>query len=126
QQWWQLQLSWNDLLDLASSLGSDVPFFLTGGLALCQGRGERVTALAPLWHESMRWLLLVKPAISISTAAVFRNLPASDYTDGSHSRAASTALNASQIPDVNHLHNGLERGVIERYPEIAAAREDLM
>src|SRR5207248_5450845 len=68
QQWWQPQLSWNDLLDLASSLGSDVPFFLTGGLALCQGRGERVTALAPLWNESMRWLLLVKPAISISTA----------------------------------------------------------
>ncbi|HXZ04749.1 MAG TPA: 4-(cytidine 5'-diphospho)-2-C-methyl-D-erythritol kinase, partial [Ktedonobacteraceae bacterium] len=38
QHWWQLQLSPSDLLDLASSLGSDVPFFLTGGLALCEGR----------------------------------------------------------------------------------------
>src|ERR1051326_6798716 len=36
QQWWQLQLSPSDLLNMASSLGSDVPFFLTGGLALCE------------------------------------------------------------------------------------------
>ena len=126
EQWWQLQLSPSDLLNMAASLGSDVPFFLIGGLALCEGRGERVTPLARYWPSSMRWLLLLKPAISVSTKAVFRNLPASDYTDGTHSRAASTALNASQIPDVDHLHNGLERGALERYPEIAAAREDLL
>ena len=126
EQWWQLQLTPSDLLNLAASLGSDVPFFLTGGLALCEGRGERVTPFASYWPSSMRWLLLLKPAISVSTQAVFRNLPASDYTDGTHSRAASTALNASQIPDVDHLYNGLERGVLERYPEIAAAREDLL
>src|SRR6266516_4438096 len=95
QQWWQLQLSWNDLLDLASSLGSDVPFFLTGGLALCEGRGERVTPLAYYWPASTRWLLLLKPSISVSTAAVFRALPATDYTDGTHSKAVSAALNAN-------------------------------
>src|SRR5205814_4672337 len=78
------------------------------------------------WPPSMRWLLLLKPAISVSTTAVFRNLPASDYNEGMHSRAVSTALNASQIPGVDHLHNALERGVLERYPEIAAAREALL
>jgi 4-diphosphocytidyl-2-C-methyl-D-erythritol kinase len=126
QQWWQLHLSPSDLLNMAASLGSDVPFFLIGGLALCEGRGERVTPLASYWPPSMRWLLLLKPAISVSTKAVFGNLPASDYTNGMHSRAISTALNASQVPDVDHLHNGLERGVLERYPEIDAARQDLM
>lgn len=126
QQWWQLSLSSDDLLDLASSLGSDVPFFLTGGLALCMGRGERVTALAPYWPESMRWLLLVKPAISISTAAVFSNLPASDYTDGSYSRAVSTALHAGQKPGLEDLHNCFERSVLESYPEVAHARADLL
>src|SRR5438067_3688228 len=92
QQWWQLPLSPTDLLMLAASLGSDVPFFLTGGLALCAGRGEQVRALVPRWPASMRWLVLVKPAIGVSTAAVFRALPASDYTDGTHSRAVYEAL----------------------------------
>ena len=126
QQWWQLQLSPADLLDMAASLGSDVPFFLTGGLALCEGRGERVTPLARYWPSSMRWLLLLKPAISVSTAEVFRSLPASDYTDGMHSRAVSSALNAASNPHADNLHNGLERSVLERYPQVAQARKDLL
>src|SRR6266567_9058552 len=83
QRWWQLPLSPTDLLSIAASLGSDIPFFLTGGLALCEGRGEYITPLASRWPAYMRWLLLVKPSIGVSTAAVFRNLPTSDYSDGS-------------------------------------------
>jgi len=126
QQWWQLQISPSDLLDMASSLGSDVPFFLTGGLALCEGRGERVTALSSNWPRTMRWLLLLKPAISVSTAAVFRNLPASDYTDGIRSRAVCRALTAGQTPELEDLHNCLERSVLETYPEVAHSRADLL
>jgi 4-diphosphocytidyl-2-C-methyl-D-erythritol kinase len=126
QHWWQLQLSPSDLLDLASSLGSDVPFFLTGGLALCEGRGERVTALSSNWPRTMRWLLLLKPAINVSTAAVFRNLPASDYTDGMHSRAVCIALTAGQTPELEDLHNCFERSVLETYSEVALSRADLL
>jgi len=126
QHWWRLSLSPSDLLDIASSLGSDVPFFLTGGLALCEGRGERVTALSSNWPRTMRWLLLLKPAMSVSTAAVFRNLPASDYTDGMHSRAVCTALTSGQTPELEDLHNCFERSVLETYSEVAHAREDLL
>ncbi len=126
QQWWQLPLTPPDLHAIAATLGSDVPFFLTGGLALCEGRGERVTPLAPHWPRAMRWLLLLKPTIGVSTAAVFRSLPASDYTDGAHSRAVGAALQAERELQPEDLHNGLERGVLERYPEVAQAREDLL
>ena len=126
QQWWRLALSREDLLDIAASLGSDVPFFLTGGLALCEGRGEQVTQLAPYWPTAMRWLLLVKPAVSIATAAVFRSLPASDYTNGTYSQAVCSALHAGTMPRAEDLHNGLERSVMVRYPEVAQAREDLL
>lgn len=126
QKWWHLPLSTDDLLEMASALGSDVPFFLTGGLALCEGRGERVTPLAPHWPASMRWLVLVKPALAVSTAAVFGSLPASDYSDGSHSRALCAALEERREPLLADLYNGLERGVLERYPEVARAREDLL
>lgn len=126
QQWWRLQLSPTDLLTIAASLGSDVPFFLHGGLALCQGRGEQVTPLACHWPKVMRWLLLLKPAISVSTAAVFRSLPASDYSDGTHSQAVCAALHAGTMPQAEDLHNSLERSVLEQYPEIAQAREDFL
>jgi 4-diphosphocytidyl-2-C-methyl-D-erythritol kinase len=123
---WRLPLSASDLLDLAAELGSDVPFFLTGGLALCEGRGERVTQLAPSWPAALRWLLLLKPPIGVSTATVFRQLPASDYTDGTHSRAICSALETkSSLPPAD-VHNGLERGVLAHYPEVAQAREDLL
>jgi 4-diphosphocytidyl-2-C-methyl-D-erythritol kinase len=123
QRWWQLQLPSADLFEMASSLGSDVPFFLTGGLALCEGRGEKVTALSTHWPTTMRWLLLLKPAISVSTASVFRSLPASDYTSGMHSQAVCTALQAGETPELEHLHNCFERTVLERYQEVALARE---
>lgn len=126
QKWWQLPLSADDLLNMAATLGSDVPFFLTGGLALCEGRGERVTPLAPRWPAAMRWLLLVKPTIAVSTAAVFGSLPASDYSDGTHSRMVCAALEEGRELPPENLHNGLERGVLERYAEVARARNDLL
>jgi 4-diphosphocytidyl-2-C-methyl-D-erythritol kinase len=126
QQWWHLPLAPSDMLSLAASLGSDVPFFLVGGLALCAGRGDQVMALAPCWPASMRWLLLVKPAISVSTATVFRVLPTSDYTNGTHSQAVSEALLAGNEPHLEDLRNGLERTVLERYPQVVQAREDLL
>lgn len=124
QHWWHFPE--DELLPLAASLGSDVPFFLTGGLALCEGRGERVTPLPAHWPQTMRWLLLVKPAISVSTATVFRSLPSSDYTDGSHSRSVCAALQAQRALHAEDLHNGLERGVLARYPEVAQAQEALL
>lgn len=126
QRWWQLNLPPGDLLNIAASLGSDVPFFLTGGLALCEGRGERITPLNAYWPQQMRWLLLLKPAISISTAAVFRQLPASDYTNGTHSRAVCDALQAHKEPHMEDLHNSLERSVLQSYPEVVRAREDML
>jgi 4-diphosphocytidyl-2-C-methyl-D-erythritol kinase len=125
-QMWQVPLAFAELEELAAELGSDVPFFLRGGLALCEGRGERVTPLAPGWPASMRWLLLLKPAISISTASIFRRLPASDYSDGGHSSNVVAALQGGQEPQVEDLHNGLERTVLELHPEVVQARADLL
>ena len=45
---WQLGRSRDELAHWAAELGSDVPFFLVGGPAVCRGRGERVTPVAGL------------------------------------------------------------------------------
>ncbi|HCI78918.1 MAG TPA: 4-(cytidine 5'-diphospho)-2-C-methyl-D-erythritol kinase, partial [Ktedonobacter sp.] len=47
RHWWNLPLTPEEMLHLAAALGSDVPFFLSNGLALCEGRGERVTPMHP-------------------------------------------------------------------------------
>jgi 4-diphosphocytidyl-2-C-methyl-D-erythritol kinase len=59
------------LLDLAGSLGSDVPLFLLGGTVLGLGRGERVFPLRPMPLEPM---VLVHPGLHVSTPATYRAL----------------------------------------------------
>ncbi|MHC4845003.1 MAG: 4-(cytidine 5'-diphospho)-2-C-methyl-D-erythritol kinase [Planctomycetota bacterium] len=59
------------LQELAAALGSDVPFFLHGGCALCSGRGEIVRPIeAPRPFE----VTLVMPGLPLSTAAVYAAL----------------------------------------------------
>ena len=64
-------LSASELNEMASSLGSDVPFFLTGGTAFVSGRGELVE---PAKSPQGLWVVLVKPSFSSDTASAFRLL----------------------------------------------------
>lgn len=57
-----------ELNAIAAGLGADVPFFLTGGTALCEGIGERVT---PIPEVPPLTFVLAIPEIPVSTAAVF-------------------------------------------------------
>jgi len=65
---WGARLSTTDLLPLAATLGSDVPFFLFGGEAEVSGRGERVT---PLTDSPPEDLLLLVPPFAIPTSDVY-------------------------------------------------------
>ncbi|MCL6642171.1 MAG: 4-(cytidine 5'-diphospho)-2-C-methyl-D-erythritol kinase [Candidatus Bipolaricaulota bacterium] len=66
----QLRLSDAQLRRLALELGSDVPYFLVGGLCRGRGRGEILEKLPSPWGEHI--FLLVKPDCSLSTEAVYR------------------------------------------------------
>ena len=59
--------------EAACALGSDVPFFLTGGRAVGAGRGEEVFPLPELPET---WLVLLVPAAPVATAEAYRNLAA--------------------------------------------------
>ena len=67
-RFWDLRLTQEELLQIGATLGSDVPFLLQGGTARGTGRGEILTyGKSPDSH----WLLLVKPKVSVSTAAAY-------------------------------------------------------
>jgi 4-diphosphocytidyl-2-C-methyl-D-erythritol kinase len=65
---WGLKTAREELTAMAAALGSDVAFFLHGGTALCEGRGERVTPL-PCGGEFN--YVLVMPPWSVSTREVY-------------------------------------------------------
>ena len=64
------QINWNDerLAELAAELGSDIPFFLSHGAAICRGRGERVERLPPL---PPLYFVIVKPAEALGAGEVY-------------------------------------------------------
>ncbi len=81
-QVWELNLPEARLLELAVQLGSDVPFFLHGGTAVVQGRGEVVTPLPSLPRH---WVVLVMPDVPRlpgKTAKLYASLNTSHFTDG--------------------------------------------
>lgn len=67
---WDLQTSDDDLLAIAATLGSDVPFALVGGTALGTGRGEVVS---PIPDSTSVWWVVVLADEGLSTPAVYRH-----------------------------------------------------
>jgi 4-diphosphocytidyl-2-C-methyl-D-erythritol kinase len=65
---WQLNRPCEELAEWAAELGSDVPFFLVGGPAVCRGRGERIVPTAGLGELHF---VVVRPPVGLSTAAVY-------------------------------------------------------
>ena len=57
-----------DLAPLARSIGADVPFFLVGGRARAEGRGERLHRLG----DEEAWFAIAWPGIELATADVYR------------------------------------------------------
>jgi len=72
---WRLGLSRVELAKVAAELGSDVPFFLGRGAAICRGRGERIEPLAGLPALDF---VVVRPPAGLSTADVYRACRAGD------------------------------------------------
>jgi len=70
---WNLNWNRTRLGQVASSIGSDVPFFLDGGAAVCRGRGEQVTRVP---HATPLHVVVVRPPIGLSTGDVFGSFDA--------------------------------------------------
>lgn len=114
---WGLDMSADDLTPLAAALGSDVPFFLRGGTAMVQGRGERVR---PLPGTSLEWVLIVTPAIEVpnKTAALYSALSPSSYTAGHLTRKLEARIRGGGDVPPQLLFNAFDDVAEEAYPGI--------
>jgi 4-diphosphocytidyl-2-C-methyl-D-erythritol kinase len=118
---WRLGLSREELAKLSGELGSDVPFFFATPAAWCTGRGEVVT---PMKLGRPLDLVIVKPAVGLSTAEVYRGvtIPAESQT-GDEIRGAVERGDLVEIG--SRLHNRLQEVAERVRPEIAAGLAQL-
>lgn len=66
---YNLEMTREEMLEFGSQLGSDVPFMITGGTAVGQGRGDQLTAA--LSRGTYHWVLALS-TVGLSTPAVYQ------------------------------------------------------
>ena len=121
-QLWQLHWPFAKLAELAAELGSDVPFFLSGGLALATGRGETITALESCPRSRVA---LVVPPFGLSTPAVYRAFRLQAVESPGWSELLS-ALRAGEYQQIRKLlHNDLEQPAFQLRPDLAEVKQQL-
>jgi 4-diphosphocytidyl-2-C-methyl-D-erythritol kinase len=118
---WNLGLELRDLSDLASSLGADVAYFLTGGLCLGEGKGERIS---PLKELPPLPCLIAWPDYAISTAEIYvRYDEQPSLTKGSQPSRIKEFLERRRL---RYLVNELEATIFEIYPGLREIKDFLL
>ena len=122
---WKLDVPFSELLEIGLSLGADVPFMLTGGLARVGGIGEKIQPLAP---PAPIWLVMLQPCSGLSTKEVFTAFDALDPSSLSHPRtdeAQDALLCCDPVALGKAMDNVLERVSIPVRPAIQEAAAEL-
>jgi 4-diphosphocytidyl-2-C-methyl-D-erythritol kinase len=114
---WGLNIPMEELQKIGAEIGSDVPFCVTGGTAIATGRGER---LEPIASPPPCWVILAKPAVSVSTAEIYRQFDVKTNREEPKSRLCKQAIENKDFQAMcASLGNMLEQVTMRMYPEVA-------
>ena len=117
-----LHVSEQEMIELATPLGADIPFFISCVPSRCRGIGEKVE---PIEIKNNYYVLLVKPNIGCSTKEIFALVDQSEYIHPD----IPTVLKALKEGDdellANSIGNSLEAAAISLVPEIAQIKNAL-
>ena len=116
-------LSNEKLFKLASTLGSDVPFFLREGTAVGNGRGDILTYVETTWNYPV---LIVCPSFKISTSWAYQNLKIALTREPNCNillSLLSEKLSSSDI--LKYFSNDFESPVFLKYPNLGELKDRL-
>lgn len=122
---WQLGLLPAKLLELAPRLGSDVAFFLYGGTALVEGRGEVVTPLPSLPYK---WVVLLMPPLrrmEEKTRQLYGRLKPSHYSDGQVTDSMVAGLTRGVVTP-SMLFNTFENVAYDFFPKLKVYKKHFL
>jgi 4-diphosphocytidyl-2-C-methyl-D-erythritol kinase len=115
-----LELSYENLINLSLELGSDVPFFLNPIPSYAESRGDK---LFPINLEIQYPILIVNPGINISTRWAFERVKPEKAKQN-----LREIINIQRI-DFNimktYVKNDFEPIVFKEYPQIEKIKKDL-
>ena len=123
---WALDLSDDQLREIAARLGSDTPFFIAGGTALAEGRGEVVNSLRPVYPM---WLVLMAPKaepIRDKTSKMYSLLTEEQFTSGELTRSLVTELELGQAVDSSKYYNAFEAPASKYYPFLESLKQSFI
>jgi len=116
--------SGDELRTIAAGIGSDVPFFVDGGTALVEGRGEKVT---PIDNAGKLYFVVLYPGFGVSTAQVYKNLRLNLTKKVNFANLLSSALSRGNLGEAqNYFFNRLEETAFaldERLSKIRAVMQ---
>ena len=116
---YSLQLSQEQLVDVASQLGSDTPFFVYNTPQLCTSRGE-VTSPVDVDLSGYN-IVLVKPDIHISTAEAYSGVrPKEPQTSLQELISLPVEMWQGQIK------NDFEEHIFKLHPSLSQIKEELL
>ena len=120
-KFWDLRLTDEELLTMATKLGSDVPFLLKGGTARGTGRGEQLEVLPT---SSAQWLLIIKPEVSISTAEAYGRFAGTSRVTSNTMDTVTTHMNAKDFRQAFMASdNTFEELIFPIHPELVACKQ---
>jgi 4-diphosphocytidyl-2-C-methyl-D-erythritol kinase len=104
---WNVDLSRTQLMDIAATLGADVPFFVFGEPALAHGVGDACRAVSLPGF----WATVIVPPVAVSTTEIFA---APELT-------RDTPSVKMECFSEGYGRNDLQAAVVARFPQVAAA-----
>ncbi len=116
-----LGLSQSELMNRGVALGADVPYCVMRGTALAEGIGEKLSSLPPM---PKCYILVAKPAVSVSTKWVYETLDAKEIVEHPDIDGLLQGLEEQDLSKIaSSMGNVLESVTIERYPIIEAIKD---
>ena len=112
-----------ELVELATPLGADIPFFIGCVPARCRGIGEKVQ---PIEIKNNYYALLVKPNTGCSTKEVFAISDASEYYHPDIQSVLFALADGDDDLLAKSIGNSLEPAAIKVVPEIAQIKQTLL
>lgn len=112
---WGVTVQPGQLADVASAIGSDVPFFLSGGTALGLGRGDEIYPLADMPRH---WVVLLVPGFGVSTADAYGWYEAERGLGGRTGSREAQYVPGPWPSRAAQMINDLEAAIARRHPEI--------